>query len=65
MFYLTSEFGLQRPFDDNVLANIILQEDYKEALKYFEKAAAMGDYQAMFQAAVVHYDALSGEKDEV
>ena len=29
-----------------------------------ERAAAMGDYQAIFQASVIYYYALSGEKDE-
>ena len=41
------------------------QEEYEKAAKYFERAAEKGDYQAMFQLAVIYYDGLGGLTDQV
>ena len=44
---------------------VTFQEQYDKAVKYFEKAVKYGDWQAMFQLGVIHYDGLAGTADHV
>ena len=44
---------------------LLLQEDYDNAIKYLERAADKGDYQAMFQLGIIMYDGLGSKGSQV